>query len=169
PANLDYVWSKNGTVLGNLSGVGRNSISLLDSIFSKPVVIKVEIVRGEEELLADTSIILTPTSPTLAVYENNPLYGFMFHREVGEGYTLEGKEVTFTAFPFFAPSTKRQAPNLSYKWSANNNAAEAGGSVTYRAPEEGGGRASIRLDFNNDKVIMLNLIKNFLIKFGNEN
>src|SRR3990167_10337236 len=35
PANLTYKWTKNGTVLGNINGVGKNTLSFIDSILSK--------------------------------------------------------------------------------------------------------------------------------------
>src|SRR3989344_2819964 len=43
PANLTYKWTKNGTVLGNVNGVGKNSIYFVDSILSKGKTIEVEI------------------------------------------------------------------------------------------------------------------------------
>lgn len=168
-SNLNYKWSKNGTVLGSVSGVGKNSLTFMDTLFSKPTNIRVEIVSETDGTLAESSVTLTPTSPVLYIYENNPLYGFMFHREVGGGYALEGKEVTFTAFPFFANARERQAANLSYKWSTNSGAGEAGDSVTYRAPEEGAGTALVKLNLTNEGAVLPALTKNFLIKFGETN
>jgi len=168
-SNLNYKWSKNGTVLGNVSGIGRNSLTFVDTLFSKPVLVKIQIISMEGDVLAENSLSVVPTSPQLHIYENNPLYGFMFHREVGEGYALEDKEVTFAAFPFFTPGSSRQASNLNYTWSANNGVGEVGSSITYRAPEEGTGTALIRLNLSNEGAIMPALTRNFLIKFGNEN
>lgn len=169
PAGLSYKWSRNGTVLGSLSGIGNNSFRFADTIFSKPALVKVQIISTDGDVLAENSVTITPTSSQLSVYENNPLYGFMFHREVGDGYTLEDKEVTFAAFPLFAPGANRSAANLNYTWSANNSTAEVGSSVTYRAPEGRVGTALIRLNLSNEGAIMPALTRNFLIKFGNEN
>ncbi len=166
PNTLNYKWSRNGTVLGSASGVGKNNLRFSDSIFSKPVKVRVQIISPEGETLTENSVTLTPVSPALYVYENNPLNGFIFHREIGEEYTLENKEVTFTAFPFFSSSLSRTESNLNYKWSANNNTTETTNSVTYRAPEEGQGRALVNLNFTNNEAIMEVLSRSFIIKFG---
>ncbi|MEX2013877.1 MAG: hypothetical protein WD896_00800, partial [Parcubacteria group bacterium] len=101
PANLTYRWTKNGTVLGNINGVGKNTIAFTDSIISRPQTIQVDIISAEQGKIASASLTLASSPPSLAIYENNPLYGFMFHKEVGGVYELQGEEVTFTAFPFF--------------------------------------------------------------------
>src|SRR5688572_16598777 len=43
PLNLTYKWTKNGTVLGNINGVGKNTIAFTDSIISRPQTIQVDI------------------------------------------------------------------------------------------------------------------------------
>ncbi|MDP2642027.1 MAG: hypothetical protein Q8P21_01920, partial [bacterium] len=88
-ASLNYKWTRNGTVLGNINGIGRSTLSFLDSILSKSQIIKVEILSSQSTVLAETSITVTPISPILAVYENNPLYGYMFHKEVAGTYQLQ--------------------------------------------------------------------------------
>lgn len=166
PKNLNYLWTKNGTVLGNISGVGKNSLSLMDTVFSKPVTIKVEILSSQEETLAEKSVTLTPTSPTILVYENNPLYGFMFHQEVDGTYKMSGEEATFTGFPFFFGEKNRTASNLLYKWRTSNG--EAGtNSVTYRITSGEVGGSSVSLGLYDSDLIMQSANKSFLIQFGN--
>lgn len=167
PAALDYLWSKNGTVLGNISGVGKNSLVFSDSIFSKPVTIKVEIVRGDEELLAEKSITLLPSSPLLAVYEKNPLYGFVFNRESASGFTLGNGEITLTAFPFFAASQSRVASSLKYSWKSGSSE-ETKDSVTYRAPQGSSGSAMVTVDFSDTSLVLPAIKKSLLINFANE-
>src|SRR3989344_1441328 len=52
---LNYRWTKNDTVLGSLSGVGKSLLSLKDTILSKPQTIKVEVVSGERVLASATT------------------------------------------------------------------------------------------------------------------
>src|SRR3990167_8183019 len=61
PVNLTYKWIKNGTVLGNINGVGKNTLAFTDSILSKPQTIKVEILSEQKTVLASASIFVTPT------------------------------------------------------------------------------------------------------------
>jgi len=166
-ANLNYKWSKNGTVLGNISGIGKNSLSFVDSILSKPQTIKVEIISNQDEVLASASTIVTPISPTIAVYENNPLYGFMFHRETAGIHKLPQREVTFTAFPLFFSASNRADNVLKYEWRTNIEGVETGDSVTYRTPDDVAGSSKVQVRISNINSIMQTANQNFLIQFDN--
>ena len=167
-ANLNYKWTRNGTVLGNINGIGRNYISFLDSILSRPQIIKVEILSGQNVVLASTFVTVTPTASALAVYENNPLYGFMFHRETSGTHPLKEKEITFTAFPFFFSTSNRMDDIISYEWRTNVGEAETKNSVTYRSPDNTVGSSQVSVSASNKNQITQDASKNFLIEFGNQ-
>ncbi len=171
-ANLAYRWIKNGTVLGSLSGVGKNTLTYIDTVLSRPQVFRVEVLAVDDydsPILAEAFITLAPINPTLFVYESHPLYGFMFHREVGSSYQFKEKETTFTAFPFFFSAVSRASDELSYQWQTNGTS-EVKNSVTYRTPEEGAGSSQIQVRVSNAKKIMQSANKSFLVEFGqNEN
>lgn len=174
PAKLDYKWIKNGTVLGNISGIGKNYIFFSDSVLSRPQNVKIEITRPsialggyeEYEVLASASVILAPMSPTLLVYENNPLYGFMFHREISGTHELEEKEITFSAFPLFFSATSRADSAISYQWRTNVGEAETRNSVTYRTPDDASGSSEVRVRASSKSKIMQDANRSFLIQFG---
>jgi len=176
PSNLNYKWTKTGTILGNRNGVGKNNISFTDSVLSRPQTIKVEILPLEQgdilssdrAVLASASVNIAPIRPALIIYENNPLYGFMFHREVGNTYKLETKEITFTAFPFFFIALDRMDTSLSYEWSTNAGGAGTRSSVTYRTPDDATGSSAIQVRAVNKDKITQSANKNFLIQYGNE-
>lgn len=168
PANLIYKWTKNGTVLGNVSGVGRNTLSFADMLFSKPQTIKVEILSQDEVVVASTTLTLTPASQTLAVYENHPLYGFMFHRETGGVHELREQEVTFAAFPLFFSVTNRMDAGINYEWRTNAGGLETANSVTYRAPDDATGSSQVQVSASNVSTIKQEAKKGFLVQFGNQ-
>ncbi len=166
PANLAYKWTQNGTVLGNINGIGKSTLSFTDSVLSKPQTIKVEILSGQDTVLASASVIVTPISPLLAIYENNPLYGFMFHRETSGVHELEGREVTFTAFPFFFSALNRNDNGVSYAWLTNvGGEADTKNSVTYRAPDDTAGSSQVEARASSKDKILQSANKSFLIKF----
>ncbi len=165
PANLNYRWSRNGTVLGSLSGVGKNTHTFSDTVLSRTQNVKVEIVSSGEDVLAQNSLTLTPRAPGLHIYENNPLYGFMFHQEVSGIYPLKESEVTFTAFPTFFDAINLDDSSISYSWQSGD-AVENKSSVTYRVPGEGSGRASVSVSAKSSKRILETAGKGFLIQFG---
>lgn len=162
-ANLDFRWSRNGTVLGSLSGAGKNTLNLTDTVLSKTQNITIEIVSDDNETLAVNSASITPAAQSALVYENNPLYGYLFHREVSRTYPLKDEEVTFTAFPLLF-----NTESLDYQWRTNAGRAETSRSVTYRVPEGGSGRASISLNISNVEKILQSASRNFLVEFGEE-
>lgn len=169
PTALNYKWIRNGTVLGGesgASGVGKNSLTFSDPLFSKPVNIQVEIVNGSGDILAENSLNITPTNPFVIIYENNPLYGFMFHQEVGSTYKLEDAEITFGAFPLFFDTPNQASPSLVYKWSTNAGETQDGSRVTYRTPEQGSGSSSVSIGVSMPEKIMASVSKTFLVQFG---
>lgn len=168
PTNLTYKWTKNGTVLGNINGVGRNTMAFTDSILSKPHLVKVDVLSPDNVLLASASVVITQIFPVLAIYENNPLYGFMFHKETTGAHVLQDKEVTFTAFPLFFSTSNRVASDLSYEWRTNDGEAETSNSVTYRVPDETPGTSAVSVSVSNTNKIMQSSNKSFLIQFGNK-
>ena len=167
-ANLNYKWTRNGTVLGNISGRGKNTLTFVDSILSRPQTFKVDILSSEDKVLASASHTFIPTSPNLAVYENNPLYGFMFHKEMTGTHRLEGREVTFTAFPFFFSASNRVEDILGYDWRTNIGGTETRNSVTYRTPENVAGTSQVSVKASNRDRIMQSAEKSFMVQFGNQ-
>jgi hypothetical protein len=164
PNLLNYRWSRNGTVLGASSGIGKSSLSFSDTVFSKPVTINVEIVDADNQVLASGTTALAPLPPFLVIYEDSPLYGYLFHKNLSGAYPMLEKEVTFTAFPYFFNTAKREAWNLTYKW----NGAQGKGSITYRQPEEGSGTAEVRVSLTHSESIMQSAEKSLLVKFGED-
>ncbi|MDO8589887.1 MAG: hypothetical protein Q7R69_01270 [bacterium] len=168
PASLIYKWSKNGTVLGNINGVGKNTMVYTDLILSKPQTVKIDVLSPDEGLLASASVAVTPISPILAIYENNPLYGFMFHKETSGTHELQNKEATFTAFPLFFSVSNRMDSGLKYEWRTNDGGVETSNSVTYRVPDDTPGTSAVAVEVSNINKIMQSSNKSFLIQFGKQ-
>ncbi len=160
-SNLNYRWIRNGTVLGNASGIGRSSISYTDSILSRPQEIRLEIVSGQN-VAASNSIIIVPKAPSLLIFEDNPLYGFMFHEAVRQTYNFPRAEVTFGAFPLFFSNS-----NLEYNWTTNSGETSKTRMVTYRAPADTEGEATVSLRVRSSKLVTQDAHSNFNINFKN--
>lgn len=167
-ANLTYKWTKNGIVLGNISGMGKNTLTFTNSIISRPQTIKVEILSNNNAVLSSASVTVIPISPTLVVYENNPLYGFMFHREINGVHRLQEQEITYTAFPFFYSVFNHSDNSINYEWRTNTGETENTNSVTYRIPDNTSGTSQIQVRANSVNKILQNNNKSFLIEFGNQ-
>lgn len=168
PGSLIYKWTQNGTVLGNISGVGKNTLKFEDSIFSKPYEIKVEILSADEEILAENTIVIESVSPQVLIYENNPVYGYSFHKEAGNAFRLPEGEITLAAFPLFGSPKFRESDNFSYEWRVNNGELLIGPEATYRAPEGGIGSSEVTLLFKDVGKVLPSFSRELLIQFGYE-
>jgi hypothetical protein len=102
------------------------------------------------------------------VYENNPLYGYRFDREIGSGTTLENAEVTFSAFPLFFGAITRDSRGLGYQWGTNSGDTQDGNNVTYRIPEGSSGTSQVTVHAYNKYLILEDIRRKFLLEFGNE-
>ena len=177
PENLNYKWSRNGdgVSLPFVSGLGKNTFTFSDGLISRTKTVMVNIIPSDQDpskkdtVLASASVTLTPRPPILAVYENNPLYGLMFHKEIGEIHELQEREATLTAFPLFFSALNRVDSMIGYEWRTNaGGQPDTANSVTYRAPDgtDGLSAISVRASNKEEDKFMQSASKNFLIQFG---
>lgn len=168
PASLYYKWTQDGTVRGSLSGVGKQSYNITDSALSLSTQIKVDVLNpSDQSLLASASITLKPVPWKAVIYEDNPLYGTLLNKAVASEFDLNGPEVSFLAVPYFSTVTTRTAPAIDYSWTSGGDK-RSGYKVTYRVPEGGSGSSPITFRAINSQIIQEPIIKDFLVKFGNE-
>lgn len=163
-ATLNYRWSKNSTVLGSLSGLGKNTLRVLDTVLSKPITIKVEIMAENKSVVASGMTTLSPRETRVVVYENHPLYGFLFNLESYDGYPVRG-EVGFTAFPFYFDTPTRLANVLDFAWELNSKPASSESDIVFRAPEGERGEAEVGVKIKHSQSLFQTGEKNLLLRF----
>jgi len=163
PSTLTYKWWKDSVVLNTVSGIGKNSISITDSVTGRPQEIKVEIMTGDGAVLASASKKLSGLPVKLLVYEDSPLYGLLFNREVGSSYEIEEQETTLAVIPFFFSSFEKDPGFINYKWNTSSGSTEGSGSVTYRFPEGVSGSAKINVRASNENRFMQFSEKSFTL------
>jgi hypothetical protein len=166
PASLNYKWTKNNVVLGTVSGVGKNSLRFSDSVLGKPQTVKIEILSSDGAILASRMFQLAPIPQELLVYENNPLLGFLFNKEVGGRYDIMSQEVTFAAFPLFFSTSNPLNSLIQYTWNTSTGDTEKNNSVTYRVPEGASGSSQVTLRAQHQSNIIQSGTKSFLVEFG---
>lgn len=164
PLNLNYRWSKNNIVLGTASGLGKNSLTFSDTVLGKPQEILLEVLSADGSLVSSSIIDLVPVPPVVLVYENNPLYGFLFNNAILGSYTMKNNERTLGAFPFFFSVFGRADKDIRYSWKTNTGET-TGSTVTYRAPERASGTSNVNLEIYNDQRIMQSAFKSFQVEF----
>jgi hypothetical protein len=174
PSTLIYRWSKDGTIYGDASGIGVNTFSFVDSIFSKPQTVTVAIIQTQttdtiqDTVLASESAALVPTKPSLSVYEISPLYGPLFNKDISDSFALKNKEVSFGVFPFFFSTPGVGSSILSYAWRTGGGQAATTNRVTYRAPDGASGDSAISIKVTHKDKASQEVEKRFIVQFSHD-
>lgn len=119
-ADLIYTWRRNDEVLGNLSGRGKSAIILpIEHLFGTDFI-SVEARSVDDRLAQTSSVSIAAEQPIVALYEDHPLYGVLYHRALSSSVSLTGSEATFAAVPFFAEARNIYDPALYFEWRVNS-------------------------------------------------
>ncbi|MCC2631103.1 MAG: seg, partial [Candidatus Paceibacter sp.] len=120
PKNLIYTWSRDGRVMGSLSGYGKNTLTLFGSETSKLSTIRVTVTNtdGTVTALGETSI--RPSKPSLISYIYSPAYGTLYNFGLQGSFVMPIKELNIEAVPYYFDATPSTIPYIRYEWKMNN-------------------------------------------------
>jgi len=121
PNELIYTWKRDGDVIPDTGGLGKNTITLKGSIIMRERILSVDAVSLDGSYFAHTFIRLNQIYPKVLMYEDNPLYGVRFEQALGKQSTLAGDEIKINAYPLFYSTKSRLLNNVSYTWSVGSN------------------------------------------------
>jgi hypothetical protein len=120
PKDLVYTWKKNGEVVADASGYGKDSFtSSKTSYLRDGNDIGVEVSSPRETVTGSASINVTPAELKVLLYEKSPLYGILFDKAITNRFNLVNEEVTLYAVPFFFSSQNNSIDGLSFDWVMN--------------------------------------------------
>ncbi|MFM2357538.1 MAG: hypothetical protein RJA61_275 [Candidatus Parcubacteria bacterium] len=163
PKNLIYTWKKDGVVLQDSSGFGKQTLSLSGSLIVRPSNMEVEVSNLDGSIKSVSRRVLRSTEAEVLVYEESPLYGIRFSKAIENSLDLTQAETTLVAVPyFFSISKPLQA---SYSWLMNSQSVGGSDSVTFRneSKETGISRISVKAE-NLSKILQFGS-KNFNVLF----
>lgn len=169
PKNLIYKWIKNGKVLGQISGYGKNSFSLVESIISNPIEIEVEVTSSDKSLKAKGEMILDPIESRAIIYENNPLYGIIYEKAMGEELKLAGREITLSVAPYFFSREDVDSQKINYDWNMNGadiNSKKNAGSKTFRRVGDTDGASRVSVELQNENRELQSASASVSLNFG---
>jgi hypothetical protein len=170
PGQFVYKWTKNGGVLGNVSGYGKNYIYIQGDILGEPINIKVDISSTlDGGISASKEITYSPTDPVVAIYENSPLFGYVFENALPSTAILKEQEMNLVGIPYFFDATSRNDSDLKYNWIMNGNPAggQNGDSIVFRNEKNLKGTSNISLRVQDTSKIGQFAGKQFSLNFGN--
>lgn len=170
-SDIIYMWSRNGTAIASVSGRGKSSVSFPGPAPLRSDTITVEAEAADKSVSARASATIPAAEPILALYENHPLFGILFHRAIVGDVNTDEHEEKVTAIPYFAHIASPSDPSLSYEWRVNDipiaSDSEEPETLTITA-DEYTGPADIELSLTNAADIFMRAIGSWRIVFGGE-
>lgn len=145
-----YTWKKDGDVLGDFSGYGKNTFSLRGTVISRPFTMEVDVSTLSGVSIGKATTFITPRSPEVAFYENNPLLGVLYNKSL-KNITMTGKELTVSSIPYFF-NASGEPGRFEYRWTMNGQSIAAQNdptTLTVRNDSTSGGNATIGLQISN--------------------
>jgi hypothetical protein len=169
PQNTIYTWRVNSTVLGNQSGVGRQTLTLNTKLLDESYLIEVEVSDQSGTSAAKNRIRIIRTPPRLVVYEDNLLNGVLSNLALNSrGFRMKEREVSFKAVPFFFNSSA-PVDSITYAWRVNDSLiASTDNKATFGTQDERG-KAKIGLFAEHAKSVLQQSSVFFDIIFDDEN
>lgn len=168
PDKLVYKWRKNGSVVSESSGYGKNTFKIDGQILQKSLNISVE-VSGLNDEVAKGSVGVIQNDPLVIFYEKSPLLGIKFEKALTGNVIMQNKEIAVVASPYNFGETKSNSTNLNYEWFVNNkkiNTSLHETSQTFRVQEETVGSSNISLHIKDSQKFLQTAKGNFQIQFG---
>lgn len=119
--NLIYEWRRNGKNFADASGPDRQTFDFY-AIEAGEELIEVKISNSEKSVIAQKFIRIGIGQPKVLFYEEKPLEGTQYQKELGVIMILEKPEFTIRAEPYFF--SLKFLSKLSYEWLMNNKKIE---------------------------------------------
>ena len=122
PRDIVFTWRRNGYVIASASGRGKSQATISSPPLFGTDTISVDARSVDGTLEGSASVRIPSTEPILALYENHPIFGILYHRALGAQSTLPEEETSFAAVPYFAEAVNLNNIGLIWEWRVDGNA-----------------------------------------------
>jgi hypothetical protein len=170
PTNLVYQWKKDsGTVYSDQSGFGKQYIDLDGTLVPRPYSVTVTVTTKDGTTSAQGIASIIPHAPRVVFYVNDPLYGQLFNKAIGDSFRLGTEsESGIVAIPLGFSGAPGDS-NLSFGWMINgfeHPELNSKDSIVLRAPSDAAGSSNIQLTVNNTAGLIQAATGNFSVIFS---
>lgn len=127
----DFVfnWKRNFNSDQPSSGYGKDSFDFTHSYLNKDETISLIVSGVSVPTGASSQLTLQPGNPKILFYQQHPLYGIEYQKELGQVFTMNTDETTLVAEPYFFSPKKVLVSDVTFKWSVN------GASISNQSPK----------------------------------
>lgn len=117
--DIVYTWRRNGSIVQPMSGRGRSSATFPAPPLFGADSLTVNAATADGAFEGSASVRIAATEPSLALFEDHPLFGVLYNDALASSESRSDSEATFRAVPFFAQAGNPTDPRLIYAWSVN--------------------------------------------------
>ena len=114
-----YTWERDGEVLQELSGIGRDSVRFTGSVISRPFRIAVTAKSSTSGVTARDSILISTIKPKVIVYENSALQGNILEKALFGSNLFDKEGFGTIAVPYFFSISSKDDSSIAYSWEEN--------------------------------------------------
>lgn len=119
-SGIAYTWKQNDRIMNAVSGRGKSSATFdAPSLFGAHTIV-VSAVSSDGTFSGETSVVIPSVDPIVLLYEDDPLFGVMYHHALANNAVIGDSERAFIGVPHFAPIRTLSDTQISYEWRINN-------------------------------------------------
>jgi len=164
--NLVYVWEKDGAVVSGSSGYGKNSFSFTGPRPYERANVKVRASSVNDAMSSETRVDISLSQPFVLFYEKHPLLGVWYNRPFETDVTLNKKEFSISAEPYFFSNESSDVATLSHVWAVNGKSVQNyGRTITLRNDTGVKGDSAVSLAMRGLKQTFQSASQNLRVHF----
>lgn len=152
-----YKWKIDSRVEGDKGGFGRDTFQYTGPIILREHVFEVEAYASNNpNMIAKSKTLLEAFDPRVNIYEDHPLYGLLFNRDLLGSFRMDDSEKKIAAYPFFF-STSNKNSNVTYQWNVNDSTVKVPlvqNTMVFRKTEASSGTARVNIRVNSTKKLL---------------
>jgi hypothetical protein len=135
PASLIYTWYLGDQELESDSGTGKSVLDANAPQQYRDATVSVTVSSPDGNEIAQSQTTISPVSPLVRLYENDPLLGPLYDNALGNSVTMPDAEDTYRGVPYYFSET----PVVS--WGVNGVPSGTANDITVRSSGNGQGSA----------------------------
>ena len=125
PRMFNYTWKYNRTLTVG-QGLGRNTAMVKMGYADTPLSVSVDVTLPGTDWSGQRSDTINGTEALVRFYEQAPLLGINFNKQLAKQTTGEGNQFTIKAVPYFFSNEDFGDGSMIYTWRVNNKNAVPG-------------------------------------------
>lgn len=119
PSGLLYTWEQDLKQIPRANGLGKQSFVFTNSYLDKVTTVKVQATTLSGSFVGVDSVVITPKTPELYIYEKKDGYGVQYAKEVKNDSIFDQSIVRLIAEPYFISTKSLLAEDLEMNWIVN--------------------------------------------------